>query len=150
MATTRKRKRNLGATPSRSKSLSFKKMGNDLKGPGTILAGIIGGAMIDKFLLSKVAFLQPKEGSKMSNFIKPAAILALGLAGRQLAPGGPMVKDAMDGVAIYGAIKGVNAATGKDVMTGLGARVAYKEYHRLPAQKQEYAIEPMNQTPVSI
>lgn len=148
MAKTRKR-RNLGAVP-RTKSLSIKKMGNDLKTPGTILLGIIAGAMADKFLLSKVPFLQPTEGSKMTNFYKPAAILALGLAGRQLAPGGPMVKDAMDGVAIYGAIKGVNAATGKDVMTGLGARVAYREYHRLPANKQEYVFEQPSSNPVAI
>lgn len=123
--------------------LSLKKVGNDMKGPGMILAGILAGALADKYLLSKISAIQEKEGSKMSKFIKPVLIAATGLIGRQFVPAS--LKTLLDGVSVYGGVKTVNAATNKDVMTGLSGLEPYRELMNTPPTQQEYVLNMLNQ-----
>lgn len=139
----KRKKSSLKGTSPTGRSLSLKKVGSDLKGPGLILAGIVGAALIEKLALSKITAIQEKEGSKMSKFFKPAIITAAGLIGRQVVPG--MFKTVMDGVTVYGGIKTVNAATNKDVMTGLSGLEPYRELMNRPATQEEYVLRMANQ-----
>lgn len=125
------------------RSLSLKKVGTDLKGPGLILAGILGGALAEKYLFSKISAIQEKEGSKMSKYIKPVLITVTGLVARQLVP--TSLKTVMDGVTVYGGVKTVNAATNKDVMTGLSGLEPYRELRNLPPNEEQYVLQMLNQ-----
>jgi len=125
--------------------LSIKKMGNDLKGPGLTLVGIAGAALLEKLALSKLTFLEPVATNQFSKFYKPAILLAAGLIGRQMTSNS-MAKSLADGVTIFGGIKTVNAATGKDVMTGLSGMVPYREPRFVAPRQMNYELP----TPTSI
>lgn len=125
-------------TPRRG--FSAKKLGTDLQGPGTLLLGLVGTALLDKVGLSKVPFLEEKE-TTLSKFIKPAVIVAIGVVGRQMV-GNTMVKTLLDGMTVYGGIKAVNAGTGKDVMTGLSGITPYSEPRRIAMQQPVYYPQP--------
>lgn len=114
----------------------------DAKTPLQVLVGVGVTALLDKHGLSKVGFLQ--EGtSSVSKFIKPAAIVVAGLIGKQFTTN-TTVKSMLDGMAIYGGLKTVNAATGKDVMEGLSGMVPYREPRRAPAALPKYFEQPLN------
>jgi len=121
------------------KSISLKRVGNELKSPGMIIAGIIGAAMLDKYALSKISAIQEKEGNKFSKFIKPAIIALGGAVGRNFVP--QSLKSVVDGVTVYGGIKAVNAATSKDVMTGLSGLEPYRELYNRPLLKEDYVLD---------
>ena len=124
------------------RKFSAKKLGTDAKKPLLLLAGMAVTALADKHGFSKVGFLQ--EGtSSVSKFIKPVAIAGVGLVGRQLI-GNETAKALLDGMTLYGGIKTVNAATGKDVMEGLSGMVPYREPRRAPAALPKYFEQPLN------
>lgn len=123
MATTRKRR-----TPaSRSRKITVGGLVKDLQAPALITAGMVGGKYIATGIDSLVSKMLPEPvvadpavsglAGTVKSYITPVGLLAIGLIAPKFTSNA-MIKNALAGVAVYGALKTVKEVTSADLLAG--------------------------------
>lgn len=117
--------------------INTKKLVQDARKPAGFIIGIMAGKAIAKMIDKNqtVEGLLGFEGKKM---LKPLGIAAVGLSINQVVRNAD-VKNVGMGMATYGGILAVEAATGKPVLNGLQGT---EEYQQLPDYDTEIAALP--------
>lgn len=143
------------STPStsRSNNKSFLSgLVEELTPTACVIGGIVLASVVDKQFTtpatSAVSGLMGLEGTSVNKFVKPAMVLATGLAIGKLVPQNQYIKNIGFGIAGYGVLNGIEAFSGKKItMSGVEDEVTpKKEIGAIADTNLETAIEKALQT----
>jgi len=107
--------------------LSLQKMVSDVKTPAAIILGMVGGKIagdaIDSMLNKTSTVAGLGAVGSMGAYVKPVALVAIGLAAKQLIKN-PFVQNVGIGVAAYGGAMGIQSVINIPQLQNFGAPVA--------------------------
>jgi hypothetical protein len=124
-------------TTQRISQINVKKLAQDARKPAGFILGIMAGKAIGK-MIDKNETVQGLIGFEGKKMLKPLGIGAAGLVVNQVVKNSD-VKNVGMGMATYGGILAVEAATGKPVLNGLQGM---DDYQQLPDYDTSVAALP--------